>query len=312
MSLVVAVPFGVAAAVAFGAATAVQHQAAHTGTGTADARGLVHLLRDPRWLLSIGGDTLGFALQVVALANGPVVLVQPLLVLTLPVSLFVGALLGNGAPRLRDYLSCLTIVAGLTAFFMVLGTPGPASLPPPHDFATSVLVMLLGGGACCLLVRHRGPGLRAGVYGGVAGAWFGVVGVMVNAIALEHDHNGLLALVRPSQALVPLVGVVVLGGVGLTLTQISFQIGALAASFPANKAADPVAAVLLGSVLLDERIPSGGRYLLAYGLCVAAIVWGAIRLAVAAAPTAPAAPTEGSEAAPAASGTMGADEQSRA
>ncbi|HEX9230671.1 MAG TPA: hypothetical protein VF869_02090, partial [Jatrophihabitantaceae bacterium] len=67
MSLLVAVPCGVAAAIAYGAATAVQHSAAHTGTGAADAIGLLRLLRDPRWLLSIGGDAVGLALQVVAL-----------------------------------------------------------------------------------------------------------------------------------------------------------------------------------------------------------------------------------------------------
>ncbi|MDP9116831.1 MAG: hypothetical protein M3O28_06155, partial [Actinomycetota bacterium] len=74
MSLLVAVPFGVASAVAYGASTAVQHAAVHTGTGNADPRGLLHLLRNPRWLLSIGGDTVGFGLQVVALSTGPVVL----------------------------------------------------------------------------------------------------------------------------------------------------------------------------------------------------------------------------------------------
>jgi hypothetical protein len=66
---------------------------------------------------------------------------------------------------------------------------------------------------------------------------------------------------------------------GMTLTQISFQVGALAASFPANKSADPVAAVVLGAVLLHEKVPSGATHIAAYLLCLAAVTAGAVRLA---------------------------------
>src|SRR6185437_1929321 len=102
MSLAVAIPCGIAAAVAYGGATAVQHSAAHTGTGEADAVGLLRLLTSPRWWLSVAGDGVGLLLQVVALATGPVVLIQPLLVLALPVSLIVGFLIGRPRPSASD------------------------------------------------------------------------------------------------------------------------------------------------------------------------------------------------------------------
>ena len=81
MSLVVAIPCGIGSALLYGASTAVQHNAAHSSTaqgteGRADTRGLLRLLVDPRWLLSIGGDSLGLVLQVIALATGPVVIIQ--------------------------------------------------------------------------------------------------------------------------------------------------------------------------------------------------------------------------------------------
>jgi drug/metabolite transporter (DMT)-like permease len=279
VSLVVAVPFGVAAAIAYGAATAVQHQAAHTGTGTADPAGLLRLLRDPRWLLSIGGDAVGLVCQVLALATGPVVLIQPLLVLTLPVSLFVGYLLGGPSPRRGDYLACLGIVGGLALFFAVLGTPGAGRDPHPRAILATVLIALLAGAALCALVARRGPTLRAGVYGGVAGAWFGTVAVLMNAAATQFKQHGFTGLVAQLAGLAPLLGTAVVGVLGMALTQVSFQVGALAASFPANKAADPVAAVVLGAVLLHERVPAGPVHLLGYLLCLAAIVAGAVRLA---------------------------------
>ncbi|MEP7179647.1 MAG: DMT family transporter [Pseudonocardiales bacterium] len=278
MSLVVAVPFGVAAAIAYGAATAVQHQAAHTGTGQADAGKLIRLLRDPRWLLSIGGDVVGLVCQVTALATGPVVLIQPLLVLTLPVSLFVGYLLGGPTPRRGDYLACLSIIGGLAVFFVLLGTPGAGQEPNPPAIVATVVVALAAGGALCALVSRQGPILRAGGYGGVAGAWFGTVGVLLNGAAKQFTDHGLHGLLQAA-GLVPLLGVVVLGVLGMTLTQISFQVGALAASFPANKSADPVAAVILGAVLLHEHVPAGAAHIVAYLLCLGAILAGAVQLA---------------------------------
>jgi drug/metabolite transporter (DMT)-like permease len=217
--------------------------------------------------------------QVLALATGPVVLIQPLLVLTLPVSLFVGYLLGGPSPRRGDYLACLGIVGGLALFFAVLGTPGAGRDPHPRAILATVLIALLAGAALCALVARRGPTLRAGVYGGVAGAWFGTVAVLMNAAATQFKQHGFTGLVAQLAGLAPLLGTAVVGVLGMALTQVSFQVGALAASFPANKAADPVAAVVLGAVLLHERVPAGPVHLLGYLLCLAAIVAGAIRLA---------------------------------
>lgn len=279
MSLLVAIPFGVASAIAYGASTAVQHQAVHTGTGEADPRRLLRSLRDPRWLLSIGGDAVGLVLQVIALATGPVVLIQPLLVLTLPVSLFVGRLLGGPSPRRGEYLACLAIIGGLGVFFVMLGTPGEGHPPKPRAILATVVIALLAGGALCALAHRQPPTLRAGVYGGVAGAWFGTVGVLLNAGAHQFTEHGLRGLLLHAGGLVPLLGVAVMGAVGVALTQVSFQVGALAASFPANKSADPVAAVVLGAVLLHERVPVGGIHVVVYLLSLAAIAAGAVRLA---------------------------------
>ncbi len=278
MSLLVAVPCGIAAAVAYGAATAVQHSAAHTGTGSADAVGLLRLLRDPRWLLSIGGDAIGLALQVIALSTGPVVMIQPLLVIALPVSLIAGWVLGGPRPQRGDYVACLGILSGLGAFFALLGNPGTGSPLETRPAVIAIVVALTVGLTLCLSVRGRAAAVRAGVYGGVAGAWFGLVGVLLNATATIWRDSGMSGLTQP-EGLVPLVGLLVIGAVGITLTQISFQIGALGASFPANKAADPVVAVVLGGVLLHERVPVSVLLIAGYLACLAAIVAGTIRLA---------------------------------
>ena len=278
MSLLVAVPTGVAAAIAYGASTAVQHSAAHTGTGEADTKGLVNLLRNPRWLLSVGGDAVGLTLQVIALATGPVVVIQPLLVLAVPVSLPVGRMLGGPRPRRTDLLACLGIVGGLAGFFGLVGDPGSGRSLTPWPTTVTIVVMLLVGAAVCWLVHGRSAPLRAGGYGGVAGAWFGLVGVLLNGVATIWQDHGLQAFGH-AQGLVPLVGLVLVGALAMTLTQVSFQVGALGASFPANESTAPVVAVLLGALLLHEHVPISALSVLGYLVALAVVVLGTIRLA---------------------------------
>jgi hypothetical protein len=65
----------------------------------------------------------------------------------------------------------------------------------------------------------------------------------------------------------------------MVLTQVSFQVGDLAASFPANEATAPVVAVVLGAALLHERLPLSAGHLAAYLVCVGVVGLGAVQLA---------------------------------
>jgi drug/metabolite transporter (DMT)-like permease len=265
-------------AVAYGTATAVQHRAAHRDTGRPDARGVLRLARDPWWLASLGGDSLGLVLQVVALATGPVLLVQPILVLAVPVALPVGRALGGPVPSWREYAACAGILGALGVFFVLVGDPGKASPLPPVHAAWAVAAAAAIGGILLLAVRAASGTVRAVVYGAVAGAWFGVVGVLLDAVATTWQRSGPAILTHP-EVWVPLGGLLVGGAAALVLTQVSFQVGSLAASFPANEATAPVVAVGLGAALLHERLPLSPGHLTAYLFCVAVIAGGAALLA---------------------------------
>ncbi len=278
MSFTVAVSCGVGSAVAYGAATAIEHAAAHTGTGEPNADSLFRLLRNPRWLLGFFGDFIGLVLQIFALSAGAVVLVQPILVLSLPVSLPIAWLLGGPRPRRIDYYSSLLIMLGLTGFFILLGTPAQGHLLHRRHALVAIVIALAAGGLAALAVRGRPAPLRAAVYGAVAGAWFGLVGVLLDAAATTWRGQGLEGF-ADAAGLVPLIGLLVVGALSITMTQISFQVGTLGASFPANLAAAPVVAVVLGAVLLKEHVPHSAPTVAGYLLCLAAVIIGSIRLA---------------------------------
>jgi drug/metabolite transporter (DMT)-like permease len=282
MSLAVAIPFGVGSAVVYGASIVVQHRIAqqHAGAGgLASMSGVVRMLKHPTWLLAIAGDFVGFVLQIAALSTGPVVVIQPLVVLMLPVSLIVSAVLGWHRPRPGDYLGVAGVIGGLAVFLCLIGNPAMVRLPRPHTFALAIGVVLVAGLILCIAVTGRNRVVRGAVYGVVAGGYFGMLAVLVDAASSRAADAGLHGLLATAKGIVPLIGVLVLGGGGIVLTQLSFQIGALAATLPANLAADPLTAVLLGVVLLHEHIPHGPWHLVAYALSVVAVVAGAIRLA---------------------------------
>jgi drug/metabolite transporter (DMT)-like permease len=282
VSMVVAIPFGVGSAVVYGTSIVVQHRMAqqHADTeGQSSRAGLLRLVRNPVWLMAIGGDFIGFLLQIVALSTGLVVVVQPLVVLMLPVALIVSATLGWHRPRPGDYLGVLGVVAGLAAFLSIIGNPGAVHLPHPRALAGTVALVLGVGLALCLVVIGRNRVVRGAVYGAVAGGYFGTLAVMVDAASEHASSAGIHGLFAADEGLVPLAGIAVLGVGGIVLTQMSFQVGALAATLPANLVADPMTAVLLGVLLLHEHIPITAGHLASYVACLVAVVVGAIRLA---------------------------------
>ena len=282
MSTAVAIPFAVGSAVVYGSSAVVQHRMAQQSAGGRDrpsAAGLWRLVRSPVWLLAVCGDFFGFVLQVVALANGPVVLVQPLVVLMLPVSLIVSSSLGWHVPRPGDVLGVVGVVSGLAIFLSLIGQPSAEQVPGPVVLATTVLVVLAAGALLCVAVTGRHRIIRAAVYGAAGGTYFGTLAVLVDAASDRTSHAGVHGLLTTPRGLVPLVGIAFLGIGGVALTQMSFQIGALGATLPANLAADPLTAVLMGELLLHERIPLSPGHIAAYLLCLLAVIAGGIRLA---------------------------------
>jgi drug/metabolite transporter (DMT)-like permease len=275
VTLWIAVPCALLAAIAYGAATAVQHRAAQD-TAEEGPRGLATLLRNPRWLIATGGDGVGLVLQVIALATGPVVLVQPLLVLALPVALPVGRLLGGPRPGRGDALAVAAIVAALAVFFVLVGSPAAAQ--PITGKAVAVAAAVCVAASVAVMVARSRSAWRAVALGTAAGVGFGLVGVLINAVSVEFDAHGVRGLLD-GRAVTALVATVVVGAVAITATQLSFQVGSLGASFPANESAAPAAAVVLGALLLHERVPAGPPFLLAYTLCMAAVIGATVQLA---------------------------------
>lgn len=281
MAIAVAVAAGAGSALAYGAATAGQHAAAYTGE--LNAGRLADLARDPRWLLASLGDVVGVLLQVLALGNGAVVLVQPLLVLSLPVAVVLRSWFGAPPPTRGDLGNCLLLIGALSLFFILLGEPHRGRVLATSAAGWTTAVAVLVGALAIVAFRSRRPVPRVIVFGAVAGSWFGVVSVLIEAVTAVWQADGLGGF-GAAAGLVPLAGVVLLSVLGYLLVQVGFQLGPLGASFPPNLILNPVVAVVLGTVLLGERVSLSGLRIPGYLLCLLLTARATIRLAGAAPP----------------------------
>jgi hypothetical protein len=160
----------------------------------------------------------------------------------------------------------------------LLGSPHRGHIIGGDTAGWTSLIILIAGLLAIALTRNRPPVPRAVVFGVVAGCWFGVVSVLVDAVTTIWQVHGIRGFAHP-HGLVPLIAMIVLAVGGYLLVQVGFQLGPLGASFPANLVLDPLVAVVLGAVLLGEHVPLGGLHIPGYLLALAAVSWAAVKLA---------------------------------
>jgi hypothetical protein len=108
----------------------------------------------------------------------------------------------------------------------------------------------------------------------VVGAQFGVIAVLTKTVMQLLAHQGTAAVFTD-----PLVYALVLVGVGATLLQQSaFHAGSLQMSVPTMLVLEPVVAVLLGTVMLDETLAINHVQAVVLGIAVAAMAAATIAL----------------------------------
>nr|BFE58882.1 hypothetical protein GCM10020063_034080 [Dactylosporangium thailandense] len=265
--LLAAIPCALAAACGYGAATALEHAAASAGTW-----------RDPRWRLGIALDGVAVLLHATALATGPVVLVQPCLVLALPVSLLVAWRLGSARPSGVQYGACALIIAGLAAFFALVGDPGDADPPRLRTTVLTAATLLVAGTVVLRAARRWSARARATALGLVAGCCAGLAAVLLDAVAAAWHQLGRGAF-TDADAIVAAVLLAPSAAASFVLLQLAFAAEGLGVGYPADLIANPITAVLLGALLLHEEIPHSPRDVAVFTVCALAVVLGVVRLA---------------------------------
>lgn len=213
---------------------------------------LTRLVQNPIWLAGVAADLAGYVLQFVALGNGTLVVVQPLLVCGLLFALPIGAHWGGVRLRTKDWLGAVAVCAGL-GVFLIVARPAPG-----HDnvhLSRWIVLLTIAGMACGILLalcRHRSLRHRAVLLSGVAGISYGVAAALTKACA-HLLTRGLPVLLVHWQPYV----LVIIGIGGMLVSQSAFQAGTLDASLPTMTVVDPIVSIVIGAVAFGESLDIG-------------------------------------------------------
>lgn len=240
------------AAVCFALAATLWQKAAFglAGISFRHPRSLVLLLTRWIWLLGLVAQVVGVVLQAAALDRGRVSIIQPLLVTTVIWALPLGYFLTQQAIGSREVLGAATIVVGL-ALFASFGHPAAGvNNAPTSDWVASILVI---GAACValLIFANRGSlSTRAALLGTVAGLLYGLSATLMKPVVENLHTEGLRHVVAGWQFWVWAAA----GVIGFLFQQLSLATGRLVPSVAAVSVANPIISVMLGALVLQERL----------------------------------------------------------
>ncbi|NMO92128.1 DMT family transporter [Actinomycetospora sp. TBRC 11914] len=232
---------------------------------------LVRVLRRRRWWTGqavIGAGWLSYAF---ALHIGPVALVQPVLVTGLVFGTIASARLARRRLDRRLLGASAACVVGLTAFLAIARPQAPA-VPPAPAFLPLFGVAVVAGvlGAVGLRAVSWGEPTRAALLALATGGFYGLTATLFSTALREP---GLVAALTTWYA----AGAVVTSLCGWALSQRALHLGRLNA--PVNAVigtTDPAVAVLLGVLVLGERVAAGPADLVGEVVAAAVVVLGTV------------------------------------
>ncbi|EGX59051.1 integral membrane protein [Streptomyces zinciresistens K42] len=235
---------------------------------------LLDLMKVPRWLGGIGLMVVGMALGAMALGQGEISLVEPLLATNLLFALMLSRR-QTKQPLGRQGWAGLALLAGGVTAFIVAGQPrgGTANSDP---FMQWLIIGAMVGTALLLTGYAKRSRLRAGpaLLATAAGLLYGVQDALTRMTGQRFSDGGIMAVLTGWQP----YAVVALGLTGLILVQSAFETASLRMSLPALTAAQPLAGILCGVGFLGDRLRTDAGALAWEAAGLAGIVVGIIML----------------------------------
>jgi len=272
-----AVVFALLSALTIAWGTVLRHQTAEQTSGDPDdahRSPLLAAVMRPKWWGGLLCAATGYALQIVALGFGTLLVVQPILVLSLMFTLPLSAKFdGRRVSRPEMFWAGLLTVA--VGVLVIMGRPLPGrSVPDLDAWIIALGVGVVGLAAVCWAAGRRPDNQKALLLGLVTGAVMGYVAVLSKAVVDIFTTDGVHGLVTSWE----IYGLIIGATVGTGIQQLSFNAGALKNSLPAMTIAEPVVAFILGYTLLGEKFQVHGTGWLVMAAALAAMIVGTVVL----------------------------------
>ncbi|WGW13384.1 multidrug transporter [Saxibacter everestensis] len=260
-----------AVCLAFGAH--FQHGAVQTQerTGSFKFKHLLELAKDRRWLLGLGVLGLGMLLNVVALSIAPVMVVQPMGTFSLIVAVLMGMTLRGLKFKRRVLAAVLVCTVGLGLFVTLsaLNAHSPL-LTGPEALPVTVLTLTVSAvfGLVALLRKKSGNLF----YIIAAGVLFGCVAASVHLVG-QQLLNGLDTVSWEC-----FIGIIAAGLLGSWFVQTAYASGPPELVIAGLTVIDPIVAVIIGAIVLQEASKVSPVILTLMIVCGACAVGGVLVL----------------------------------
>ncbi|GGS44142.1 DMT family transporter [Streptomyces janthinus] len=246
-ALALSVLLSLVSAVAYAGGAIVQERVAESSPGEQYAP-----LRRPGWWAAVGLNGLGGVLHVVALAFGPLSLVQPLGALTIVVALPMAALFVGRKAGATAWRGAIMATVGLAGLLSLVAASDARSL----DTAQRVAVAVVTAGAVVSLMiaaraAHRHPAVRSMLLATASGIAFGMSSVFTKTVAVDWT-GGVSAADVPSLAVIG-----VLATAGMLLSQAAYRGAGLTAPLATLTVVNPVVAAAVGITMFGETFRYG-------------------------------------------------------
>ncbi|MEU0224731.1 DMT family transporter [Streptomyces sp. NPDC006284] len=246
-ALALSVLLSLVSAVAYAGGAIVQEQVAVSSPGAQYAP-----LRRPAWWAAVALNGLGGLLHVVALALGPLSLVQPLGALTIVFALPMAALFVGRRAGATAWRGALMATVGLAGLLSLVGAADAQSLDTAQRVAAAVVT---GGVIVALMIAgraaHRHPAVRSILLAIASGIAFGMSSVFTKTVAVDWT-GGVTGADVPSLAVIG-----VLATAGMLLSQASYRGAGLAAPLATLTVVNPVVAAVVGITMFGETFRYG-------------------------------------------------------
>ncbi|CAM5636328.1 hypothetical protein GCM10010261_22580 [Streptomyces pilosus] len=256
MDLLMPVLFALGAALSNALATVLQRKAALSVPRSDSLRAglMLDLLRRPVWLAGMATVIAAAVCQAVALATGPMTVVQPLFVLELPLALVIATVVLHGRLPPSGWGAVGAVVTGLAVALFAAAPEGNRTHAPMDRWipALAVCAAVLAGLVLAALRRPEGRA-RAACFGLATAVAYAATAALMKTSMHTLDDEGVTAFLRTWQT----YGFALFGACALFLLSNAMQAGPLVASQPAITLGDAGVSLALGITLYAELLRGG-------------------------------------------------------
>lgn len=213
---------------------------------------IVSLAKNKLWLIGLGTVLASYGFQAIALALGPLALVQPLVVSELIFAVPISVRLRGLRIGAREWAAVTAVIVGLALGLAAAAPSGGDPLQPISIWAYGLGGVTAVAGVSVLVgLWIRGPA-RASLFALAGATVLGLQSALFSATItlLGQSVAGTFTAWQPYVLIVASL----LGGF---LVQNAYQAGPLAASMPVMDAALPLSGIALGVGLFGEHVRTG-------------------------------------------------------